>query len=155
MAILPDSIYSPDHLRFCIEDLDRYAAALERRDRGSKAALPELSTEASDLLGEIKGADSNRADVVRALVVELQRHLEVAPKVAITLAAPPPRGLKAELVEWLRANTVPEAMVEFLVNPDIAGGMVVRTANKIFDFSFRSKLLHEPMRFTRILERVR
>lgn len=155
MAVLPSTIYSADHLRFCIEDLGRYVAALERRDRGSKAALPELSIEASALLAEIKGADSDRVDVIQALVAELKTHLQAAPQVSITLAAPAPHRLKLELISWLRANIMQEVMVDFLVNPEIAGGMVLRTANKVFDFSFRTKLLGNAPRFTEVLEHVR
>jgi hypothetical protein len=154
MALLPSSIYSPDHLRFCVDELKAYAAALEERERGSQVELPELSVESLDLFGEIKGADSNRSDVVNALVSEMERHLEGAPSVTLTLAAPTPHGLKKELVGWLRQNTSPEVMVEFLVNPDIGGGMTLRTTNKVFDFSFRTKLLTNSVRFTRILEHV-
>lgn len=151
MAVLPSSIYSPDHLRFCVDELKSYAAALDQRDRGSTVTLPELSVESADLLTEIKGADANRADVVAALAAELERHLEAAPSLTITLAASAPHGLKMELVKWLRLNVRREVMVEFLVNPDIAGGMVVRTPNRVFDFSFRSKLLDNPKRLVAFL----
>jgi hypothetical protein len=154
MAILPNSIYSPDHLRFCINELKDYAGLLEQRTRGSAIPLPELSIESTDLLTEIKGADSSRPDVVTALALELQRHLEAAPHVTVTLPAPPPHGLKIELVRWFRANTRPEVMLEFLVNPDIAGGMVVRANSKVFDFSFRSQLLSNSANFVKTLERV-
>ena len=152
MAILPNSIYSPDHLRFCIGELKSYAATLEQRGRGANVSLPDLSVESSDLLAEIKGADSSRADVVNALADELERHLEAAPSVSLTLAATAPRSLKMELVGWLRTNIKREIMVEFLVNPDISGGMVVRTANKVFDCSFRSQLLKNSDRIVPLLE---
>lgn len=154
MAVLPDSIYSPDHVRACIDELEHYAAILTKRARGGRSVLPELSPAAKALLAEMKGADASRADVITALAAELSRHLEAAPKVTLVVAAPPSRGLKRELVDWWRAETVREVMVEFEVNPDIAGGVVVRTASKLFDYSFRTKLLADPAAFTRILEHV-
>ncbi len=154
MALLPSSIYSPDHLRFCIDELKAYADALDQRQRGSNAVVPELSVESTDLFVEIKGADSSRADVVNALVSEMEHHLAAAPSVSLTLAATAPHTMKRELVSWLRKNTSPEVMVEFLVSPDIGGGMIMRTTNKVFDWSFRTRLLKEPVRFTRVLERV-
>lgn len=154
MALLPSSIYSPDHLRFCIDELKAYAAALEERERGAKIDVPDLSVESTDLFIELKGSDSNRADVVNALVGELEHHLDRAPSISLTLAATASHRMKRELVAWLRQNTSPEVMVEFLVSPDIGGGMVLRTTNKVFDFSFRSKLLNDPVRFTRLLESV-
>jgi hypothetical protein len=152
VAVLPNSIYSPDHLRFCVNELKAYASALEQRDRGDTTALPELSMESADLLTEIKGADGNRPDVVAALAGELARHLEAAPSLTITLASSAPHGLKMELVKWLRLNVRREVMVEFLVNPDIGGGMILRTPNRVLDCTFRTKLLANPKRLTALLE---
>ena len=47
-----------------------------------------------------------------------------------------------------------DILVEFSVNPDIAGGMVLRSTNRIYDMSFRSLLLNQPEGFTRTLENV-
>jgi F0F1-type ATP synthase delta subunit len=40
-------------------------------------------------------------------------------------------------VTWLRANIHPQALVQVGLQPNIAAGCVVRTANKQFDLSLR------------------
>lgn len=152
---LPNNVYSPDHLRFCSEELKTYASILRRRDRGSdRIEVPELSPESQSLLASLPKARQLNVGVVETLAGELEKWAVKAPVVIITLAALAPLHLKMDLVGWMREHLSRNLLVEFHVNPDIAGGMVVHTTNKVFDFSFRSHLLEEPGRFVRILENV-
>ncbi len=153
---LPARVYSPDHLRFCLEELERYASALLRAKRGAHGVeIPELSRESAALLDA--GISANEHDdpaAIARLGQGLVALLQSAPVVGVVLAAPAPMALKEELVAWLRANLTPTVLVEFHVDPDIAGGIVLRSINTIYDHSFRQHLLANPERFTRILEHV-
>jgi hypothetical protein len=153
---LPSSVYSPDHLRYCINELESYANVIEMIARGAQGKeLPALSRESLDLLDAFM-ADKDRRNgtAINGLTQELTKLQETAKVVSITLAATAPHGLKEELVTWLRTNITPELLVEFHVNPDIAGGLVLRSFNRVFDESFRNHLLTQPERFTRILDGV-
>lgn len=152
---LPISVYSPDHIRFCVEELESYAGALEKNSRGSTTAGAwGLSTESSSLVGMLPKTKQDEPEAMRALVDWLNGYLTASRVLGITLAAPASHKLKEELVSWLRENVAKDILVEFSVNPDIAGGMVLRSTNRIYDMSFRSLLLSQPERFTRTLENV-
>jgi hypothetical protein len=152
---LPANVYSPDHVRFCIEELEAYATMLRQRLRGGLSeAQPELSAESGALVASLPTAQRQDPLAIDGLVKGLQWVLEGAVTMTMTLAALAPHSLREELVAWMRDNVSPTTLIEFHVNPDIAGGMVLRTANRVYDWSFRGLLLKDPVRLTRALERV-
>lgn len=153
---LPINVYSPDHIRFCIEELESFAGTLDKKARAeTNAGSWGLSTESSSLLAGLAKSRQDDPAAIRALVSTLQQQLEASKVFGITLAAPASHKLKEELVAWLRDKIDAAILVEFGVNPDIAGGMVLRSTSRIYDMSFRSLLLDRPERFTRVLEHVR
>lgn len=152
---LPADIHSADQLQFCAEELRRYAAAAAGAARAEESPpLPELSPESQILQGLLPASERQNSQSLEDLRLEIEKLITQWPSVSITLAAPAPRALKAELTGWLRQNIRPDLLVSFNVNPDIAGGMLIRTTNRVFDFSFRKLLLARPARFTEVLENV-
>jgi hypothetical protein len=154
---LPLTVSSLDQLQFCAEELHAYAAKLRRRHSASttEADAPELSLDSQTLLEQLPKEKRHDGAAVEALALELEAMIAHEARVTITLAALASRHLRQELVQWLRTNLKPNLLVDFHVNPDIAGGMVVRTTNRVHDFSFRHQLLADPNRFTEILDHVR
>lgn len=152
---LPSALYTPDQLRVSAEELHALAAEL-RRTEGTKAAKKEseLGSDPLVVLESLPAAVRRKHEAITAVAEELEQMLAHSPRVTITLAGLASHTLKEELVSWLRTNTAPNVLVSFHVNPDIAGGMVVRSTNHVYDFSFRKRLLDQPERFTRILEHV-
>ena len=55
----------------------------------------------------------------------------------ISFAADPSASFTEKIVAWFRENIHPNILVQIGLQPNIAAGCVVRTANKIFDFSLR------------------
>ncbi|HUC86933.1 MAG TPA: F0F1 ATP synthase subunit delta [Candidatus Saccharimonadales bacterium] len=158
---LPTSIHSQDQLQFCAEELHAHAAVLRSKAATHHAAAnpqghppDELSLD-SQILIELLVADK-RADAaaIEALATELEAMLAHGARVTITLAALASRALRTELVEWMRMNLKANLLVDFHVNPDIAGGIVIRTTNRVYDFSFRHQLLADTKRFTKALDHV-
>lgn len=153
---LPTEVYSPDHLRFCIEELTLYAAEVGKALR-SKKPIPEgpVSAESTALLNLLPASSKQTLQVqLQELVADLEQLEQRAAVVHITLVAPAPYRLKQELVGWVRQNLNPLALVSFHANPDIAGGMVVRVGNVMIDESFRNRVLAKPERFTELLTNV-
>jgi hypothetical protein len=152
---LPANLYAPDQLRYCAEELYAYATAGRQRRRGATVPEPALSAESRSLLAGLTADQRNDFDALEALAAELETLLAGDSDVSVTLAALPSHALKEELVSWLRAATRENLLVSFHVNPDIGGGMVLRTFNRVHDFSFRRLLLAHPERFTKALQDVR
>ena len=155
-SALPASVYSPDHLRFVVEELERYVSTLLTLNRGGQGVtLPELSPESLAVIAAgLEPAQASDAQAIMRLTVDLAHKLNTAVTMAVTLAALAPHALKEEMVAWLRENVSPDILVEFHVDPDIAGGMVLRSLNRVYDDSFRVHLLEKPRRFTEILTSV-
>ncbi len=149
---LPASLYSSDRLLEVAEELHHYATALAHPRRGT-AAEP-LSPATTDLLAILPAAKRDQSVQVEGLRQALEAFITTAPVVTLTLAALPSTVLKEELVAWLREEVRPNVLVNFQVNPDIAGGMVIRAGSHVYDCSFRTALLAEPARFTKELEHV-
>ncbi|TAK89158.1 hypothetical protein EPO04_03605 [Patescibacteria group bacterium] len=153
---LPNQVYSPDHLHFCIEELTLYAAAVGKALR-SKKPIPEAPTSAeSQALLELLPATSKLSiqEQLQQLVSELESLAAQLPVVHITLVSPAPYSLKQELVGWIRTNLNSLALVAFHANPDVAGGLIVRAGNATIDESFRSRLQRNPASLTEILANV-
>lgn len=149
---LPVELASPDQLLATAEEIHRYTSALGgKAEANAKEALSEVALEVLQGLPESKQADRETLEDLRG---QLEQLAESAPVITLTLAAPPTRGLRQELVAWLRTNVKAEVLVQFRVNPDIAGGMVIRAGSRIFDCSFRTRLLAQPERFAKRLQDV-
>jgi F0F1-type ATP synthase delta subunit len=66
--------------------------------------------------------------------------LKRAPVIHISFASEASRKFTTELLLWLRANFDSEMLVEIGLEPNMAAGCVVRTSNKVFDFSLSKHL---------------
>ena len=73
---------------------------------------------------------------------------------SITLAAPAGAGLKRTLAEWCRQNIDENLLVHFDFNATLLGGMVVNYGSRIFDWSFRRRILEDRAKFPEVLRRV-
>ena len=153
---LPVSVYTLDQVQLGMMELQAYASNLRERSttQRTNSAHPSLSVEGQALVDELPLAKRADATTLEALATELEEMVAREPRVSLTLAGLASHHLREELVGWLRTNIRPNLLVDFHTNPDIAGGMVVRTTNHVYDFSFRRHLLESPARFTRILDRV-
>lgn len=156
---LPASIQTPDNLQYCCDEMFNFVKSLTQAGRrkaagGKPDAIPTLSQASLEILKILP--ENQHADIkaIEGIAAELTAILEHSPVVHVTLAAPPPPTLKVSLTEWFRSNSHANTLVAFHVNPDIAGGMTVRTVNEVHDFSFRTALLAHPEKFLEVLDRV-
>lgn len=158
---LPESLYSVDQLSLCSDELRQYAEVLRQAQNQKKVGsaqvkivLPDLSAASYDLIEALPKSRRLDVEVIDGVCDILDNWLVAAPVVNITLPAPATRSLKTELVSWFRNNVGQQIVLSFHVNPDIAGGMVVRTTNQVHDFSFRKQLLASPEKIVTVIERV-
>jgi F0F1-type ATP synthase delta subunit len=64
----------------------------------------------------------------------------------LTLGAPATRTLKRQLTVWFRSQIHPDSLLTFAARSDIGGGLILRAGSRVYDFSFRSKILENKSR---------
>ena len=130
----------PDTLTSLLElgKVQRELFALDEFLGASKSAskLPFVSQTLNKI---IKESDINplRPEDRSRLIKQLSFVRRTAPTVEISFASDPTQRALRVLVRWFRENGHPNTLIIVGVQPSIAGGCVVRTASKTFDFSLQ------------------
>lgn len=122
-----------------LEMLEDFLHQSGLRTGGKAVKLPPISRLLENLAGDsslnlLKKTD--RDQLLKFVILLLQK----APVVHITLASEPSAAAMNKLVLWLRTNIHPQMLVNIGVQPSIAAGCMLRTANREFDFSLRKSL---------------
>jgi ATP synthase delta (OSCP) subunit len=157
---LPAHLYSPEQLKACAFELDVVLNWRRRQEikRQSGYTGPMVADfEVGPNLAAWLGPREVVARLSMAQLDECQKQLEqwlAQPVTHLTFAVTPPDSTKVEMVKWFRTQIQPTALLKFHVNGNIVGGMVVRTPNKIFDFSFRRQLVRHKSLIPEIFKRV-
>lgn len=120
-----------------LEALEEYMHQAGLREAGERQdTLPRVSR----LLDEISAANNLnllQSDDRQKLADFLRQIAQTAPTVHISFASDPSAAFTVKIVGWLRQNMHPYTLVRLGLQPSIAAGCVLRTANKSFDFSLR------------------
>ncbi|HSH55760.1 MAG TPA: hypothetical protein VK983_02970, partial [Candidatus Limnocylindrales bacterium] len=74
------------------------------------------------------------------LLKYLSALLDKAPVLHMSFASDPSAAFMDKLVVWLRQNIHPQVLVRIGLQPSVAAGCILRTANKEYDFSLRQAL---------------
>ena len=118
-----------------LEAFEDYMRQAQVRKSGSPVTPPRTSR----LLDELARANQLNIlqDADRERLTAFLGSLADAPSIHISFAADPSAAFTEKIVLWLRANIHPQILLQVGLQPNIAAGCVVRTANKVFDFSLR------------------
>ncbi len=136
---LPVSIVSPtDIARLTreIEAIDNFFREQQIRNAGAPNTPPRLSK----LMDQL--ASDNQKNLLveedrKQLVLLLEKLHATAPVMHISFSVDPPGAYVQKIVEWLRNNVHSYVLVTVGLQPNIGAGCIVRTTNKLFDFSLR------------------
>ena len=114
-------------------DVDLTAQAIRTPD---DVHIPVTSQILSDVLvlNQIEIRDERQR---KQLMEVLNKVKDTAPSMQITFASNPEPEITHQLVEWIRVNLHPVALVTVGLQPGLVGGCVVRTPDHIYDFSLR------------------
>jgi len=117
-----------------LEAFEDYMA--QAKARKSSVTTPPRTSQLLDTL-----ASANQLNLLQGIDRErlalFLQSLQDAPSVHISFAADPSASFTEKIVAWFRENIHPNVLVQIGLQPNIAAGCVVRTENKIFDFSLR------------------
>lgn len=124
-----------------------------RKGGGETPKLPRTSR----LLDEL--AQANKLDLLssanRDQLTEYLGYLtEHAPAVTISFASDPSSAFTAKIVGWLRQNIHPELLVKVGLQPNIAAGCTLRTANHFYDLSLRKNFADNQSKLMEALQSV-
>jgi F0F1-type ATP synthase delta subunit len=137
---LPEAIYSPQILEMVIYELDQYNEWYQeskvKAKVGVKSEQTNHSPETTLVIKTWQEAN------VGASLIELLAALRKLnlPVIHVTLAALPNHLQRAQLVRWFQQLSTPRPLILFSADRTLGGGVIVRTPNHIYDWSFRQKL---------------
>lgn len=157
---LPASVASAQDIAAILLETRAYSRwfaheSIKQRVRGGTLAKAPAQTPAlQELLHTWAAGGQITQTKLDALIAALENYRKTAPHLTITLAAPATGAVKATLVEWCRKNISANVLISFEFNATILGGVVVRTGSRVFDWSFRRKLLDGRAAFPEVLRRV-
>ncbi len=136
---LPVGIVSPtDIARLTreIEAIENYFREQRIRQAGEPNSMPRLSKLMDQMAAENQLNLLDTADRTKILEV-LEKLHSSAPVMHISFSVDPPGPYVQKIVSWLRQNIDQHVLVTVGLQPNIGAGCVVRTTNKLFDFSLR------------------
>jgi F0F1-type ATP synthase delta subunit len=113
--------------------------AAKARQTGTAMQLPRL-TRALDQLAKDNNINLLEADERHRLAKALKMAYDQAPTLHISFATEASPKALEKLVVWIRANIHPQALIQVGLQPSIAAGCFLRTANKTFDMSLRATM---------------
>lgn len=125
-----------------MEALEEYLATATLRHKTESSVevkLPKMSR-TLEALADINDVDLLQNDDRQHLAALLESVQQHAPVVHISFAAEPSAAFTAKIVAWFRGNISQYTLLQVGLQPTIAAGCVVRTTNKMFDFSLRRSL---------------
>ncbi len=142
--ILPASVVSKlDVARLVreVEQLDRDLTTIAARAKVGQSTewQPILSSQLSDLLAH-NPLDLASAPQRQAFLQRLRRAKDNVPVIHMTFATTADQQSLQELVAWLRRSVHPQAVIAIGLQPDLVGGVYLRTTNHVHDLSVRAQL---------------
>lgn len=154
---LPAAVYSPQLLEAATFDIEKYLnwyreVKIQRHVGAKSADEPTHSAETVLVIEAWLDGKAPTVESLEALVAHL-KGLKL-PQVHVMLAALPNRAQREALVNWFRANTTPHLLLSFVADRNLGGGLVVRTPNRVFDFTWKQELLASRDKLAGIVKRV-
>ncbi|MBA2279187.1 hypothetical protein H0V99_01975 [Candidatus Saccharibacteria bacterium] len=107
--------------------------------RGSKELTLPRQSQVLESLASANQLNLIHAEDRQKLEKFLTRLKTRAPVVHMSFASDPNGDFVMKLVEWFRREIHPHTVLHIGLQPALAAGCVVRTTNKVFDFSFRKR----------------
>lgn len=134
-----------------VDALDDFLKQSAIREPGTPIKLPRTSR----LFDETVTA--NQINVLhdedrRRLKVFLTEVRNSAPMLHMSFSADPSPLFTQKLLTWLRSELHPVVLLQVGLQPNIGAGCVVRTTNKYFDFSLRSRFKEKGQILTDLLK---
>lgn len=153
---LPPDIGTTRQLRACIRQLESIENSLiSSAVRQKTTNQPAVDVDIPELIGAL--IDHNHLELkssrdVRLLKKNLESLIKTAQHLRFTFASEPDRTMLLKLVEWARKHLDKTVLVDVAVSPYIAGGFILQTPMRRYDFSWRARFEAQPTLFAELLK---
>ncbi len=142
--VLPLSLMTRADLRRLIAELESVDNSMITESIHQRTGHPSDSPLApSDMLdqcAQVNSVDLSDQSSRSNLLNQLRRLDSSSPIVHMTFASTAKQEVLIKLVEWLRQKVHSQALVSIGLQPNLIGGVHIRTTNRVFDMSIRSQL---------------
>lgn len=154
---LPPTLTGPKELVLAKREITKLEGALiEARVAAKTARIKKELPARSRLLDDLLQLNSLTADETG--LAELLKQLDLAekqaPRLRLSFAAEPDGAGLGRLVEWFRTKVSGDVLIEVGVQPTIAGGMILRTSRRRYDFSLRSAMTEHATKLSELARHV-
>ena len=139
LPVLVFGIVEVRRLKRELEAVDEFMRQETIREPGKQAALPRVSR-MLDALATDNSRNLLQSDHRAELAAFLATVETSSPTIHMSFASDPSSAFTSRMVKWLRGNIHPSILLQTGLQPTIAAGCIVRTPNKVFDFSLRHRL---------------
>jgi F0F1-type ATP synthase delta subunit len=121
-----------------MESVDDFFRQSSVRKTGNSTVLPKVSQLFEELVetNKLNLLQQDHRDYLLQSLVWLR---ENAPQVHMSFSAEPSPQFISKLTVWYRQNVSPFMLIRVGLQPTIGVGCILRTTNKIFDFSLRKR----------------
>jgi hypothetical protein len=142
--VLPPQIISKIDVSHLVAEMERVdsdltAAAVRATQGVQSQAIAPLAPQLMDFLvkNQLKIDDARmRSDIIKNL--RLLR--DKAPVIHMTFAVSADTESLMQLVQWMRTNLHPQAVITVGLQPGLVAGVYMRTPNHVHDLSLKAKL---------------
>lgn len=157
--VLPDSIATKRDVLALIHELEHADNTLTTVEVKTKVGTaPKVDVVLSDQLMDF--LHTNRMQIgdsrVRSQLISQLHHLiNDMPVVNVTFATEADADSLQKIVTWVRESVHPQAVIAVGLQPDLIGGVYIRTLNHVYDLSLRAQLKDARHLITEELEVIR
>lgn len=152
---LPETIYSPQLLEMVIFEIEQYNEWYRESKVKAKVGVASEVAEpnhSQETLIVIKAWQTEHGSTENSLIQLLAALRELSlPIIHITLATLPNHTQRTQLVRWFQQLSTPRPLLLFTADRTIGGGVVVRTPNHIYDWSFSQKLVAAQANLSKVI----
>ena len=121
-----------------VETIDSFLKQAAIREPGTAVKMPKTSRLFDETL-EVNKLNVLHSDERARLYDFLKEVKSDAPILHMSFSADPSPLFTQKLITWLRSEIHPVVLLQIGIQPNMGAGCVVRTTNKYFDFSLRSR----------------
>jgi G3E family GTPase len=136
-----------------VESIDNFLKQAAIREPGTAVKMPKTSRLFDETV-EVNKINVLHDDERARLYAFLKQIRTDAPILHMSFSADPSPLFTQKLIAWLRTELHPLVLLQIGIQPNIGAGCVVRTNNKYFDFSLRSRFQNNSTALASLLKGV-